>query len=133
MAERRFKKAPRYVGKYLSLFDGASDRTIHDGVTLYGGKWSKFVQLGFLQEITEEEDKPEPRLTPSKVDPKVKTTTAPAEGSQASVPAPTPTPTQTPTQAPPAESVTRSPIDKVDSAVGAVSTDFRKGRGRGKK
>lgn len=117
MAERRFKKAPGYVGKHLSLYNGTADRTVHDGVTLYGERWAKFVQLGFLQEITEAEDKPEPKLTLPKATPKVKGTPVKDGESTALVP--------------PAEgSTTKSPADRVDAAVGAVSTLIRKGKGK---
>lgn len=50
-----YVKHPSYMGKQLSLHVGGGQKTIFDNEILEGGKWEKFVGLGFLRKCTDAE------------------------------------------------------------------------------
>lgn len=79
---RKFKKAPKYIGKYLSIQAGSGSKIVKDNEILEGDKWAKFVDYGFLVEILEPKKvflikpveikpapAPEPKPKPVEVDP----------------------------------------------------------------
>lgn len=57
MSQPRFKKAPKWVGKHLTLNVGRADKTIGDHEILDGSKWARFVGMGFLVPFKEPEKK----------------------------------------------------------------------------
>jgi len=67
---KKYKKAPAFMGKVLTLFVAGGDRRIGDTEVLEGGYWQKFVEQGFLVPCAEEQPKaPAPAPAPVKVAP----------------------------------------------------------------
>lgn len=51
----KYKKAPKYVGKYLNITIGRADKRIDDGVVYEGIEYEQYVGLGFLVRVPDSE------------------------------------------------------------------------------
>lgn len=135
MAEPRFVKAPAFRGKELTLYVGGGDKKIQDNVVYRGGKFAKFVGMGFLVPAPPEaqEKKSAPKSAPKKPvpkpAPKAKAKPEPEKvpESAAAAPAEEKAPEAASAEAAPAEGgVTKSPETP-------APTPKRRGRGRSRK
>ncbi len=115
MSTPRFKKAPGYMGKDLTIHIGGGDKKITDQAILQGPQWARYVGMGFLVQLKDEV--PAAVATAPIVAKPPAVVTAQAVSSEPSpvVSAPVPAPA-------PAQSVgTRSPANKIpDAALGGA-------------
>jgi outer membrane biosynthesis protein TonB len=117
--EPKFIKSPDFKGKHLSLHVSGASRTIFDGMVLVGAQWEKFVKLGFLVPMTEENA---PKVAPPSPPP------APEEPASKPVVAPEPPaePEATPEEP---EAVEAAPEPTVPAAEPKKSLDELLGEG----